>query len=268
MRPTVGGDAAPTRSRKSSCADSHIPTNISTAPTAFFMAREEDVLGSSTSRRSSHGKPSDSTHNLDSVYGVQSLEDSLREAFPDKSVTEGDDGLLKRKRRKASWASIVDDKASHASASDDKANHSEDSTRHSSPQDINTNHPRRSSRAATISQPLTPLQLESPFPHSAMPSTPKSGSFRSLRLSDEEESNCDNTSQAITSGGEEDEEDSEGRGEMGIGGVAPELVMPSLSMPSRRPFTARGKSMGRLKVCVAGSNGKIKYHDIYQESTC
>jgi hypothetical protein len=269
MRPTVGGDAAPPRSRKSSCADIHIPANVPTGPTAFFMAREEDVMGSSTSRRSSDGKPSDSNHNLDSVYGVQSLEESLREAFPDKPAVEGDDGLLKRKRRKASWVSMVEDKGNHPSASEDKANHSEDGTRQSSPQDINTNHLRRSSRTATISQPLTPLQLESPFPHSAMPSTPKSGSFRSLRLSDEEESICDNTSQAITSGGEEDEEEeSEGLGSLDIGGIAPELVMPSLSMPSRRPFTARGKMMGRLKVCVAGSNGETTYFELWNDRVC
>jgi hypothetical protein len=35
----------------------------------------------------------------------------------------------------------------------------------------------------------------------------------------------------------------------------PQLVMPSLAMPSRRPFTERGKQMGRLKVAVAGAHG-------------
>jgi GTPase SAR1 family protein len=36
---------------------------------------------------------------------------------------------------------------------------------------------------------------------------------------------------------------------------APELVMPSLAMPDRRPLTERGKKMGRLRVCVAGRKG-------------
>jgi hypothetical protein len=256
MRPNVGGDAAPARSRKSSSADIHLPANVSTAPTTFFMAREEDVLGSSTSRRSSHSEAAESTRNLDSVYGVQSLADSLREAFPDKAVIEGEDGLLKRKRRKSSWMSGATDKGSHGSNSEDKMNQFEDNSRNSSPQDVNAQHLRQASRAATVSQPLTPLQLESPLPHSAMPSTPKSGSFRSLRLSDED-SVDDNASQAITSGGEDDDEEEGMRGELNIGGVAPELVMPSLSMPSRRPFTARGKLMGRLKVCIAGSNGEF-----------
>jgi hypothetical protein len=86
-----------------------------------------------------------------------------------------------------------------------------------------------------------------------MPSTPKSGSFRSLRLSDEEE---DAVSQAITSGGEEEDEEEAVAGSMADArGSALELVMPSLSMPSRRPFTERGKQMGRLKIAVAGANG-------------
>ncbi|KAI1094726.1 hypothetical protein F5B19DRAFT_444517 [Rostrohypoxylon terebratum] len=38
-------------------------------------------------------------------------------------------------------------------------------------------------------------------------------------------------------------------------GSAPQLVMPSIKMPSRRPFTETGKSLGRLKVLVAGDSG-------------
>ncbi|KAK8003158.1 Enolase- C-terminal TIM barrel domain-containing protein [Apiospora arundinis] len=38
-------------------------------------------------------------------------------------------------------------------------------------------------------------------------------------------------------------------------GSAPQLVMPSIQMPSRRPFTETGKSIGRLKVLVAGDSG-------------
>lgn len=38
-------------------------------------------------------------------------------------------------------------------------------------------------------------------------------------------------------------------------GGAPQLIMPSLKLPSRRPFTDEGKSMGRLKVLIAGDSG-------------
>ncbi|KAL2159557.1 hypothetical protein VTH06DRAFT_2126, partial [Thermothelomyces fergusii] len=42
---------------------------------------------------------------------------------------------------------------------------------------------------------------------------------------------------------------------MADSGSAPQLVMPSIKMPSRRPFTDDGKRMGRLKVLVAGDSG-------------
>ncbi|KAI8947328.1 hypothetical protein F4801DRAFT_561058 [Xylaria longipes] len=38
-------------------------------------------------------------------------------------------------------------------------------------------------------------------------------------------------------------------------GSAPQLVMPSINMPSRRPFTETGKSLGRLKILLAGDSG-------------
>jgi hypothetical protein len=38
-------------------------------------------------------------------------------------------------------------------------------------------------------------------------------------------------------------------------GSAPQLIMPSIKMPSRRPFTDEGKRMARLKVLVAGDSG-------------
>ncbi|KAI1082189.1 Poly(A) polymerase central domain-containing protein [Whalleya microplaca] len=38
-------------------------------------------------------------------------------------------------------------------------------------------------------------------------------------------------------------------------GSAPQLVMPSIKMPSRRPFTETGRSLGRLKLLVAGDSG-------------
>ncbi|KAF3902251.1 Septin-4 [Arthrobotrys entomopaga] len=34
-----------------------------------------------------------------------------------------------------------------------------------------------------------------------------------------------------------------------------QFIMPTIKMPSRRPFTARGKELGRLKVLVAGDSG-------------
>lgn len=60
-------------------------------------------------------------------------------------------------------------------------------------------------------------------------------------------------SQAVLSSGEEDKDMGS---DMIDSGSAPQLVMPSIKMPSRRPFTERGKNMGRLKVLVAGDSGR------------
>ncbi|KAK5136239.1 hypothetical protein LTR08_003846 [Meristemomyces frigidus] len=106
------------------------------------------------------------------------------------------------------------------------------------------------------SQPLTPLRM-SPHPDSAMPSTPRSGSPKSFRLSDEEGSVVDETgSQALQSSNGDGDDD--GITMEGKSSSMPQLVMPSIALPARRPFTERGKRMGRLKVMVVGNNGTGK----------
>ncbi|EPS43932.1 hypothetical protein H072_2052 [Dactylellina haptotyla CBS 200.50] len=37
--------------------------------------------------------------------------------------------------------------------------------------------------------------------------------------------------------------------------LSTQFIMPTIRMPSRRPFTARGKELGRLKILVAGDSG-------------
>ncbi|KAK7728352.1 hypothetical protein SLS53_009406 [Cytospora paraplurivora] len=59
-------------------------------------------------------------------------------------------------------------------------------------------------------------------------------------------------SQALTLSEELEPQQSSG---MLDSGTAPQLVMPSIKMPSRRPFTDEGKRIGRLKVLVAGDSG-------------
>ena len=84
-----------------------------------------------------------------------------------------------------------------------------------------------------------------------MPTTPRSESVQSFRLSDEEASvGWETHSQAIqSSNGDEDD----GVSELDLSQERePQLVMPSIAMPARRPFTAQGRNMGRLKVMVVG----------------
>lgn len=76
--------------------------------------------------------------------------------------------------------------------------------------------------------------------------------MQSLKLSDEESGLDEVASQVITSSGEEEDEETQ----QGQSSSFPELVMPSLQMPTRRPFTDKGRAMGKLKVLVAGESGK------------
>jgi hypothetical protein len=110
----------------------------------------------------------------------------------------------------------------------------------------------------TISQPLTPLQGASPMGlgwGSAMPSSPKSGSLHSLRLSD------------VDSPIDVEEGTFEERIRSSlVQSEPPQLIMPNLSMPDRRPITDRGRAMGNVRVCVAGAKGKTK--DKYMTLIC
>jgi hypothetical protein len=38
---------------------------------------------------------------------------------------------------------------------------------------------------------------------------------------------------------------------------APQFIMPEITMPSRRPFTEKGKRIGRMKVMIAGDSGEF-----------
>ncbi|KAK3044692.1 hypothetical protein LTS18_000607, partial [Coniosporium uncinatum] len=248
-----------------------------------------------------------------STFGVQSLEDALGAAFGHRSTSGGNTGAAqdhggKKKRKKTvrgdaypaaaanvspprhatsrPGSSSSDAAAAAAAAATTAPPPHSPSLLQMASEAYNTSpsrgdaggggHARRTSPAATISQPLTPMDVGTPLPDSALPSTPKSGSLRSLRLSDEEFGGDETGSQAVASSGEEDEDgdglldgeeeevddDDAARTEEEVdaksGSAAPELVMPSITMPKRRPFTARGRGMGRLKVMVAGAEGAGK----------
>lgn len=117
----------------------------------------------------------------------------------------------------------------------------------------------------SISLPLTPLGTSSPGTESAPPSTPKSvGSLKSFRLSDDDSAD-EASSQAVASTSEDDEcrpvdgsstannyhQDLPSRD-------APQFIMPSIKMPPRRPFTEKGKSIGKLKIMVVGAKNSGK----------
>ena len=229
-----------------------------------------------TSTANASGIPSSSTRDDNMMSDNEAVSTGLGEAFGTKNTLHGDDEredndndgiyrLFKRKRKASKSDPSPDASPAAQSTKDpsetDVTNSSSNTGITNASPTLNTS-PHRHARhipQLTESRPLTPLMTGEHTPlDSAFPSTPKSGSFRSLRLSDEDDGLTeDNASQAIAPSDDEDGHQSIQRETLvdDMGGSMPELVMPSLSMPSRRPFTARGRMMGRLKVCVAGGKG-------------
>lgn len=241
MRPSAGGDALAGRSRKSSLADAITPL---AGPghgtqTTFFLANE-DMMKDSNTEPDKDGR--------DSVYGVESLEETMCAAEDGDELEEDDeedgegDGAG---GRRSTLRGKTDMKPIGTSTE------TEDSPVPDSVASPFQPRPRRPSPSA-VSQPLTPLSLQSPVPSASLPSSPKSTSTRSLRHSDEDSMQDDACSQAVVSSGDEDAESPQEMQDS-----APQLIMPSIKMPSRRPFTDRGKDIGRLKVLIAGDSGKF-----------
>ncbi|KAL8388553.1 hypothetical protein RB595_009052 [Gaeumannomyces hyphopodioides] len=109
------------------------------------------------------------------------------------------------------------------------------------------------------SRPLTPFSA----PGLSGPASAFSG-ISSRRNSFSEFSEADIASIADTSEAYDVADDGAGAGaQEAPGGIAsmedsessPQLVMPSIKMPSRRPFSQEGKAIGRLKVLIAGESG-------------
>jgi hypothetical protein len=244
MRPLPGGDALPPtrlRSRKSSVVDPSVINSgsVGHGPTTFFMRSEEEMEHSLVA--SKHNEREDDGRQRENTYGVQSLADTLEAAFgqgshPGSGKGNSIRGIPTNQERRLSYSSSPASKRETGSFK-------------SSPSRVL----KRKKSNHTMSTPLTPVNGESrsPVPPSAIPSTPRSASLPSLKLSDEEPVLDEVASEAIASSGDEDEDAMQDRL-----GSFPQLVMPSIQMPSRRPFTAKGRAMGKLKVLVAGEVGR------------
>lgn len=99
------------------------------------------------------------------------------------------------------------------------------------------------------SRPSTPLMLGISGPASAFSGVSSRRNSTAVSLSDEI------ASQALSMSVELEPEASSA---VMDSGSLPQLVMPSIKMPSRRPFTDEGKRMGRLKVLIAGDSGMFE----------
>ena len=191
------------------------------------------------------------TTGSDHNFGVQSLEETIGGASPQHDGEEEEDDShefhVNGNRRRSTIKCRVP--VSRATSSS--------SVRQASVSDSTSSSPARSHRrqqhpgAPSTSQPLTPISFASPMQELSPPSSPISTSTRSLRQSDEELTD-DGASQAIASSGDESRD-----AQSPVNEGALQLIMPSIKMPSRRPFTERGKNIGRLKVLLAGDSGTL-----------
>ena len=244
MRP--GGDLLRRRSQKDldASALSSTSTLTNNVPTSFRMASEEDLGASS-------GNPTGS--GSDSTFGVRSLQETIHSASPpmetedyaeeSEDVEDGHEGRRRSTLRPRPKVRTRD--SSRGSIERAPIN-----TGDSSP--YNPSQPDQ--LAPSMTQSFASLSSQAPL--SSIPSSPKSSSNRSFRPSDED-SMDEGGSQAIASS---EDDDVVAQSQRSMQDSAPQLIMPSIKMPSRRPFTKRGKSLGRLKVLIAGDSGMRTRH--------
>ena len=254
MRP--GADVLGRRSRKDLDAAGLISTaGLAHNMPASFRIASEDELNNSSIKASGQGS--------DSTFGVRSLQETIYEASPpikteDDDEEENDDiGDVHEGRRRSTLRPRP--KVRTRDSSRESVEQPPVNTGNSSPYNPSqTDH-----SAPSMSQSFASLSSQAPL--SSMPSSPKSFSNRSCRPSDED-SMDEGGSQAIASS---EDEDIEPQSQSSMQDSAPQLIMPSIKMPSRRPFTERGKSLGRLKVLIAGDSGmQIRFQKDLQSTLC
>ncbi|KAI9671024.1 MAG: hypothetical protein M1831_005109 [Alyxoria varia] len=214
------------------------------APMTFFLKSEEEMEDSGSSNPI--GTPSNST------YGVHSLDPGI-EATP--SLTH--DGSPQGTKGNTSTKSN-DPIASNTLEPAPKASNS-NSARESPTRASGERDEFSTARGLPFPTP-TSLVSHSPGTDSVPISTPKSPtSLRSLRLSDEDDVSADeHFGQTISTG--KSMQDTATRIEPIVQDAqdAPQLVMPTMDIPRRRPFTEKGKHMGKLKTMVAGTRNSGK----------
>ncbi|KMP04891.1 hypothetical protein CIHG_04181 [Coccidioides immitis H538.4] len=235
MRPCVT-DQQTSHPRKPAISNQKVSTHFTephARPESFFLSRSDDM---ERSRSRSSGRARDST------YGVQSLEEAMELSGEESHHAASDNHGLEDStkpippllhRMSTVKPAVADDVVS------------------SRPSSSAFGHNQSMENAPSL--PLTPLLLGSPAVPGSLPGSPKSASTRSFRRSDEISIFDEVNNHAVEYSDEENPSSSPE-----LQDSASQLVMPSIKMPSRRPFTERGKSLGRLKVMIAGSTGSGK----------
>jgi hypothetical protein len=197
----------------------------------------------------------------DNNYGVESLNETLEAAFapksPERSLSPSETASGKKRKIGNHVHPKIAAAAQRIISSEERPSSRKPSTSHPAQRPLTPSPTRRRVRSESLSsigRSFTPLRASDA-------STPRSPSVKSVRLSDEEGSIIDDTaSQALHSSSEDDDVFAdetlvESTSPTMPPSSIPQLVMPSISMPARRPFTERGKRIPRLRIMVAGPSG-------------
>ena len=247
MRPPLAGDAVAPLPRKSSGTQGSAGSQAFAGQgteTTYFIADEKAM--EATGLEPSEPRPPTGMHAT--TFGVQSLSDTVEEASlvheVDRGPQEGDSDDARAKQRLQSSPKSITSQLRSIRTSELQTSLAQPE---SPPQPSLQSG--QWSRSPSL-QLLTPSLPLSPAPEPSLPSSPRSVSSRWLRPEDSGSTVDDSASQAVVSS-DEDEAEMPAENQHS----APQLIMPSIKMPSRRPFTEHGKAMGRFKVLLAGGSG-------------
>lgn len=209
-------------------------------PASFFIASEDTM-----NKPSKIAAPGSSS----STFGVESLEDTGYDAScHDENVNSDEEFHIpdgREGRRRSTLKPVVSVRHRDSSLESNEQSLNDGRVTEGSP-----SHPsyRRASPLST-SESLASISQTSLLQGLSLTSSPKSTSTRSFRPSDDESMDEVASQAVVSSGDDENEPLSE------ILDSSPQLIMPSIKMPSRRPFTEKGKGIGLLKILIAGDSG-------------
>lgn len=209
-------------------------------PTSFLIA-SEDMMNISSKAATLGGGAS--------IFGVESLEETGDDSSYQDDNRNSDGGIHVldgvEGRRRSTLKPVLF--ATHRDSSPEFHEHVLNDTRVTEAPPSRQSY-RRVSPLST-SESLASVSQMSHLQGLSLTSSPKSISTPSFRPSDDE-SLDEVTSQAIGSSGEDENEPTSE-----VQDSSPQLIMPSIKIPSRRPFTEKGKGIGLLKILIAGDSG-------------
>lgn len=224
MRPLFGE----TPSQGARAGDSGVPQQPASSQMAYFFGDEDTVDAALQQSLSSLATPRDPRKQQQQHGGAGFFDSTPNSPSKHAVAHDRDCGSI-----------------SAASSVYDNDEHPDDASLAS---DVPVQKPLLAPAAKDNSRPITPLMLAASGPASAISGVSSRRNSVTASLSEE------NASQALSMSMELEPEVSPS---MMDSGSAPQLVMPSIKMPSRRPFTEEGKRIGRLKVLIAGDSGRF-----------